>query len=66
MSEERNAVLMLAQMAAIAGCTIQQKPKKICPKPIKQGNLNKICSGCGHKNKKCNCSVEELTGEKGE
>lgn len=54
----------LAMMAAIAGCTIQQKPKKIRPKPIKQGNLNKICSGCGHKNKKCNCQNKKLLEER--
>lgn len=48
---------MLAQMMAIAGTVIQQKPKAVRSAHIKCGNLNKICSGCGHKNKKCTCQI---------
>ena len=62
--KRRRLVRMLAVMEAIAGCKIPQKPPRTFkaythPKLIKTGSLNKICSGCGHKNKKCTCRVEK-------
>jgi hypothetical protein len=27
--------------------------------PVRTGDLNKKCSGCGHKNKKCTCNKRE-------
>jgi len=31
---------------------------------VRQGNLNKKCTGCGHKNKKCTCARAEQKGGK--
>ena len=44
-------------MELMAGGSIPSKTTKSKSKinPQKEGNLNKICAGCGHKNKKCTC-----------
>ena len=52
-----NARTKLALMGAIIGGSIPQKPRKVSQIYfVKEGNLNKICAGCGHKNKKCSCN----------
>jgi len=55
------AIQMLAIMESIACSVMPQKSKRkrTLTRPIKLGNLNKICKGCGHKNKKCTCSGGE-------
>jgi len=47
----------LGVMEALAGHSILQKSirKRTPIQLIKLGNRNKICKGCGHKNKKCSC-----------
>ena len=60
----RKAGQLLAMMEALVGGDIQQKfRERTPPKPIKR-NLNKICSGCGHKNKKCTCALDKAPQEK--
>lgn len=59
MSENTKVPPMLAQMMAIAGTVIPQKPKVVRPTRIKCGSRNKICLKCGHKNKKCTCKKED-------
>ena len=47
----------LAMMELLAGGRIPRKSTKSRSKinSLKEGDLNKICIGCGHKNKKCTC-----------
>lgn len=53
-------LILLTAMEAMAGIKIEQKAKKLSRIHIvRQGNLNKMCSSCGHKNKKCTCESIE-------
>jgi hypothetical protein len=55
-NRKNNAEGLLSLMLGVgASVNTSRPPRQKTLNVIKQGNLNKKCPVCGHKNKKCTC-----------